>query len=235
MSAAGTVADPWQATLLRSASKRILVLNSRQAGKSSVAAALALKTALLMPGSLTLLLAPTERQSGELLKKCYATYRKLGRPVPAARENALSLELASGSRIIALPGDEEGIRGYSAPALVVLDEASRVSDALYAAVRPMLAVGKGTLIALTTPFGKRGWFFDAWAGKGTWERVRVTAEQCPRISAEFLAEERQALGERWFRQEYFCEFVETADNVFGHVEIMKALTGDVRPLFRRPS
>jgi hypothetical protein len=212
----------------------MLVLNARQTGKSTTAAALALKTALLTPGSLTLLLAPTERQSGELLRKVYGLFRRLRRPVAAVRENALSLELANGARILALPGDEEGIRCFSAPALVVLDEASRVSEALYLSVRPMLATSGGKLVCLTTPFGKRGWFFDAWTGKGRWERVKVTADQCRRISADFLGEEREALGERWFLQEYCCEFVETVDSVFHHADILAALSGQVRPLGGAP-
>ena len=54
----------------------------------------------------------------------------------------------------------------------------------------MLAVSGGRLIALSTPFGKRGWFHAAWRSAEDWDRVKVTAEQCPRISAEFLVEER---------------------------------------------
>jgi hypothetical protein len=44
--------------------------------------------------------------------------------------------------------------------MLVIDEASRVDDTLYLAVRPLLAVSGGRLVALSTPFGKRGWFHD---------------------------------------------------------------------------
>src|SRR6185369_6360406 len=98
------------------------------------------------------------------------------------------------SRIIALPENERTIRGYSGAALLVVDEASRVSDALYASVRPMLAVSRGRLVVLSTPFGKRGFFFEEWSSDRAWERIRITADQCPRISPEFLEEERLALG-----------------------------------------
>ena len=80
----------------------------------------------------------------------------------------------------------------------------------------MLATSRGALACLSTPFGKRGWFYDAWAADQPWERVRVTAPDCPRIPAEFLWEERQALGDRWFRQEYECSFEEAVDGVFRH-------------------
>jgi len=113
----------------------------------------------------------------------------------------------------------------------VIDEAARVDDALYVAVRPMLAVSGGRLIALSTPYGKRGWFHDEWHNEANWQRVRVTAEECPRITKEFLAEERRALGDRYYRQEYGCDFVETVDAVFSFEDIQAARSSDIEPLF----
>jgi hypothetical protein len=207
------------------------MLCSRQSGKSTVAAALAVREALLVPGSLVLLLSPTLRQSGELFRaRAVPLYQALGPTVPAARLTALTLELANGSRVVSLPGEEGGIRGYSGVALLVIDEAARVADELLAAVRPMLAVSGGRLLALSTPFGKRGWFHAEWTGPAPWERVCVTADQCPRITAEFLAAERAALGERWFGQEYFNEFVEPEGAAFAEAEVRALLSDDVRPL-----
>jgi hypothetical protein len=102
---------------------------------------------------------------------------------------------------------------------------------LYVAVRPMLAVSGGRLIALSTPYGKRGWFHDEWTGENQWERVRVTAEECPRITQEFLAEERRSIGDRWYRKEYGCEFMETVDAVFSCDDIQQARSEDIQPLF----
>ncbi len=104
--------------------------------------------------------------------------------------------------------------------LIVVDEAARVSDELYYAVRPMLAVSGGRLVGLSTPFGKRGWFHSAWTEGADWERVTATGKACPRISAEFLEEERRALGERWYRQEYLCSFEDPEGAVFTHDEIL---------------
>ena len=109
-----------------------------------------------------------------------------------------------------------------------------VADALYCAARPMLAVSRGQLVALSTPFGKRGWFYEAWQD-GDWQRVQIRASECPRITAEFLTEERAALGDRWFRQEYDCSFEETIDAVFSADDIHACLSDDVLPLFRRRS
>jgi hypothetical protein len=231
MTDAGLTPDPWQETLLRSHAKRFLLLCGRQTGKSTAAAALALWTALMEAPALVLLLSPTERQSAELFRdKVKSLYAALGRPVAPARETALTLTLRNGSRIVALPGKEETIRCYSGVSLLVVDEASRVLDPLYYTIRPMLSVSGGRLLALSTPFGKRGWFYDEWHGQAAWERIQVTADQCPRIPKEFLAEEKASIGERWYRQEYGCSFEEAVDSVFRYEDIIFAFAYDVLPV-----
>lgn len=222
--------DPWQARVLRSGATRMLLNCSRQSGKSTTTALLAVHTALYQPGALVLLLSPTLRQSQELFKKCLATYRALGRPVPADAENQLSLELANGSRIISAPGKEGTVRGYSGVALLVFDEASRVPNDLYIAARPMLAVSGGRLIALSTPFGTRGWWYEAWrAGGDDWERVEVPATLCPRIPASFLAEERRTLGDWWYQQEYGCQFLDAETQAFRREDIDAAFAERIDP------
>ena len=183
------------------------------------------------PGSLILLLSPSLRQSQELFKKVQDAYRALGNPTPLQAESALRYEMDNGSRIIALPGTEPTVRGYSGVDLLVIDEASRVQDELYYSVRPMLAVSGGRLIALSTPFGKRGFFYQAWTEGEDWERIKITAHECPRISRAFLDEEQRTLPPLWFASEYLCEFVDTVDQVFAYEDVMRAVTTTVEPLF----
>ncbi len=141
------------------------------------------------------------------------------------------MELGNGSRIISLPGSEKTTRGYSAATLVVMDEASRVPDELLASVRPMLATTNGRFIALSTPAGKRGWFHEFWVNGDGWERISVKGVDCPRISADFLEEERQALGPMRFSQEYECEFIDSETSVFNSDLIQKAMTDDFETFF----
>jgi hypothetical protein len=223
--------DPWQEQVLVSDSDQMLLLCGRQMGKSSVSAALALSTALLKDASPVLLLSPSDRQSGELFRKVVELYDAGGRPVAAVARTARRLEFVNGSRIMSLPGTERTVRCFSGVSLLVIDEAARVDDALYCAVRPMLAVSHGRLVALSTPYGKRGWFHDEWHGEGAWERVRVPATKCARIPPEFLEEERRAMGDRYFRQEYMTEFAETLDAVFSYADIEAARSSEVLPLF----
>jgi hypothetical protein len=200
-------------------------------GKSTMAAVVALHRALYDPGSLVLILAPAERQAKELFSKVAGLYRYLGHGVPTESNRKLGVELGSGSRIEALPGTEKTIRGFSGVDVLILDEASRVADELYHAIRPMLAVSGGSMIMLSTPYGKRGVFFDEWTEGAAWERYEVPATDVPRISDEFLAEERRALPDRVFRQEYMCSFEETEDQVFSYEDVEAALSDEVAPLF----
>ena len=230
MRAAGMPPDPWQVDLLNSDHDRHLVLCSRQAGKSTTVAGLALNQAFYDPG-LILLIAPAQRQSVELFKKVREIYgRQTGAPA-IVNESAMRLELDNGSRIIALPGTEATIRGYSAPKLIVIDEASRVEDALFAGVRPMLASNQGRMVALSTPYGRRGFFYECWEHGEGWQRTKITAHDCPRISPEWLENERRTLGEWQFRQEFLCDWVDTDEQFFSGELIEAALRDTGGPLW----
>jgi hypothetical protein len=232
---AGITPDDWQADLLRSNARGMMLLCSRQSGKSTVSSILALHEAVYKPDSLILLLSPSLRQSQELFRKLKGAYNSLESPfMPrTAQESALTLEFDNSSRIVALPGKEATIRGFSGVSLLVIDEASRVPDELYQSVRPMLAVSGGRIVLLSTPFGKRGFFHSEWTEGEGWQRVKITADQCPRIDKEWLERERKMIGDWWFLQEYFCEFVETDDQVFSYDDIQAALDSDIKPLFER--
>jgi hypothetical protein len=227
----GVTLDPWQAGVLRSTSSRILLCCSRQSGKSTTVALMAMHRALYRPESLVLILSPSLRQSSETFKKCMEVYRSTGAEVPASSETVLRLELANGSRVLSLPGAERQIRGYSKVNLLLIDEAARVEDDLYYALRPMLAVSRGQLVALSTPFGKRGWFYEAWEKGEGFERFKITARECPRISREFLEEEQRSMPDLIFRSEYLCEFTEPVDSVFRYDDIESAFDPAVKPLF----
>jgi terminase large subunit-like protein len=227
----GLMLDQWQADLMRSTAPRVLLLCARQTGKSTVSGLIALATAVLQPGALVLLVSPSQRQSGELFRVVLRNLHALPGAPTITAESALRLELANASRIVALPGDERTIRGFAGAALVVLDEASRIEDELIAAVRPMLATSQGRLIALSTPFGKRGFFFEAWHGDPSWHRVRIAASDCLRISKEFLEEELRELGAQRFSEEYQLEFLDSSEAVFPTGIIDQAFSTEVKPLW----
>jgi hypothetical protein len=226
--------DPWQARVLTSTSQTMLLNCSRQSGKSTITALL-MVLALLTPNKTIVIVSPSERQSKELLRKVFAFWRRLGRPIPYVSVTRVSIELANGSRIEAFPASSSTIRGISAVDLLVADEAGMIPDELYTSVSPMLAVSNGRLVALSTPHGKRGWWFSLWelspADDPDIERVKVLATECPRISSAFLARERKRIGEHWYQQEYCGEFRETIDQLFSYDDVMASITQSVQPLF----
>lgn len=88
---------------------------------------------------------------------------------------------------------------------------------------------------MSAPFGRRDHFFEAWQDGGrAWERYAVRGDQCPRIPATFLAEERRTLPGRWFAEEYGNRFEGTEDQLFASENIEAALTSSIKPLFASP-
>jgi hypothetical protein len=210
----GLTPDPWQRTVLV-AEGNLLLNCHRQGGKSTVVGVKAIHTAVYRAGSLTLVVSRSLRQSSETFRKALDAYYALRDEGAAIRRRSLlSLELANGSRIVALPGREDTIRGFSSVQLLIIDEAARVPDDLYRAVRPMLAVSRGQVICLSTPFGQRGFFWKEWTGSGPWRRIQVAADECPRLTKDFLDDELRALGRSWFEQEYFNSFTATEGLVY---------------------
>jgi hypothetical protein len=231
---AGIVPDAWQSDLLRSDARQMILLCSRQSGKSTITSILALHQAIFTANSLILLLSPSLRQSQELFRKLQYFYNRIiSELLPqATEESAQRLEFSNGSRIVALPGTEQTIRGFSGVALLIIDEASRVEDALYQSVRPMLAVSGGRIVLLSTPFGKRGFFHKEWIDGDEWQKVKITANDCPRIDKDWLQRERKMIGDFWFKQEYECLFLETSDQIFSYEDISAALDPNLIPLFQ---
>jgi hypothetical protein len=215
--------DPWQADMLRSDERQIIENVCRQGGKSVTAAARAIHTAIYDAPALVLLVSPSLRQSRELFGKVTDF---LGGLLPAEvleEDNKSSCTLANCSRIVSLPGDARTIRGFSAPKLVVVDEAAYVPQDMFAALRPMLATSGGQLILISTPNGRLGYFFETWEHGEDWKRIRVTASECPRISAAYLEQERRELGPMLYSQEFECAFIDAATSAFSSALIEAAL------------
>jgi hypothetical protein len=227
----GLTPDAKQAEFLRRKFKRVLLNCSRQWGKSTITAALAVHRAFYEEDSLTVVLSPTLRQSGEFLRKAAGFVRKLGMRVRGDDDNESSLLFPNQSRIVGLPGTEGTVRGFSKVSLMVIDEAAPVPDDLFNAVRPMLAVGDGDMLVMSTPFGQRGFFWEQWThNRQMWQCISAPATECPRISASFLEDERAMMGDRWFRQEYPCEFVDVNDSLFDRELLESAIDHSVAPL-----
>lgn len=157
--------------------------------------------------------------------------------VDASVDAKTMLELANGSRIISLPAKSQATVGYTAD-LLILDEAKIVPDDLFRSVRPMLATTGGRMIALSTPLGQRGWFYEAckqcWEAelrseKPPYRLFKRTCWDCPRLDREFVEQERKLIGDYWFRQEYEVEFLAPQGAVFRTEDVDRTLVSKEEP------
>ncbi len=225
----GLKLDPWQRKVLTSDSKRDLINVTRQGGKSTLAAVLGLHTSLYVPKSLTLIVSPSQRQSSELFRKVKEFAELLPRKPDLSEDNKLSWTVRNGGRVAALPGSDATIRGFSAPTLIVEDEAAWVEDDIHAAMRPMLAVSNGRMVLMSTPWGKLRHFWELWSEATGWTRTEVPATDIPRISASFLEQEKASMPLWRYQQEYMCVFSDADDQVFNYELVQAAMDDGFEP------
>ena len=229
--------DPWQQDVLTSSHPENHVLVHRQGGKSRIIAVKANIVALTEPGSLILNISRSYRQSLELARKIRESlnlYREslqrervdvtvdLGLLTDAKSE----FELSNGSRIVSLPPNEETIRGYSKPRLVILDEASRIPDPVYLCLRPMALMSpKWEMWLISTPFGQRGFFWQESRNPDfkTYKHTILDAVKLNRVNNGFVEGEKKK-GDLYFRQEFNCEFLSNMQSLFSRPELEAALT-----------
>ena len=239
----GIALDGWQRRVLASTARRTVVLGPRQIGKSTVSGLLSLDVALRTPGALVLLIAPAQDQSKELARTIRLMAATAGTAtderadvVAPTQLSASRIGFPNGSRILALPGASEAtVRGYAKPDVIVVDEASRLKEETFAAIRPMLATHPtGRLLLLSTPWVRAGTFYRTWVGDAPeWERIRVHAHDCPRLTPGYLATERAELPAWVYAREYEGEFSDDDQTLFSADLIAGAMDATVAPLFGR--
>lgn len=227
--------DPWQRDVLSQLVTRrenALMLCSRGAGKSKAVSAASYLEACL--GGFALVISRSDRQAMKVFGYVL-DYHKRHKLVESVRETMHELVLENGGRVMALPCREDTIRGEHGVTLLVIDEASRVPDQVYGAVTAMTAVSKGRIALLTTPWGRRGFFYKEWSEGTGWRRHRYSWHDCPRLTPEFVDAERRRHGEAWVRQEYLdCapgeEFLSVESGPFDVVAFEGLVDPDLRVL-----
>ena len=227
--------DPWQRTAISEMVTRqhdVLMCCCRGAGKSRVFGAAGYLEACTV-GGFAMILSRSDRQALRVISqvKLYATRLQLQ---PIVTENMHELVFANGGRVLALPCSGDTIIGEHGVTLMGIDEAARIKDAFYAVVSPMLAVSEAVTgikprqALLSTPWGRSGFFYNEWdraqRGESKFRTFRSTWQDCPRISPEFVEEERRKHGDWWVKQEYETLFLATENCSFD----MDAMAGAVQ-------
>jgi hypothetical protein len=222
----GYTLDPMQAEIVRSQARKIILLMGRRCGKTFATAAKVAHFALKNPGADTLVFAPTEDQSRELLNYVRSMYWAAGIPFKGQSSRSLYIELPNRSRIKAIATIREAnVRGFT-PRLVVMDEAAAISDDIYNAITPMLGIHNPAIILLSTPRATQGYFYRSWISDDPWQRFISTTVDCPRYSREHIEWERRNKSEHEFRRELMCEFQQVDGACFLEDLVKSAFTTD---------
>ncbi len=202
--------DPWQIEAFTTRAPEVALRVGRQSGKTSVLAARAVEE-LHVPESLTLCIAPAERQSRIIA-------REIGRQLQRTdllitTPNKTEIEMANGARVIALPSTSDTIRGFPSVSLIILDEAAFLSgenggEDLITSILPMLTPD-GQIYFSSTPAGKDNYFarlfLDAKPDDGV-HRIVVRGTDIPRLKDK-VERMRRTLSTTKFRQEVLVEML----------------------------
>jgi len=199
--------------------KRGVLCWGRQTGKTTVVATAAIWFAFTHPRigispTTVLIVSKALRQSIIMFRTINNMIH--GNPLLArsiTHETRTTIELSNGAMIVVLPCGHDGspMRGYTAH-LLIIDEAAFVKESIITEVcMPMLSTTNGTLLMLSTPYGKRHIFYTSFMNPKFWQR-KYASSICPRITKEFLEEQKIELGNTKFKQEYGAEFVDDSSS-----------------------
>jgi len=209
----GIKLDDWQKEYI-SHEGNTVVRAGRQSGKSYAESLRVALFALLNPKTTTLIIASVDRQSIELLEKVKSHIVTIAGAQIKKRPTFHKIELKNGSKIMAEPAGATGygLRGFTVDKLVA-DEAHYIPDAVFVAVRPMLATTGGTLDLLSTPRGNEGFFYDCFQTE-EFHHIHIKSIDCPRITEEFLDQEKKRMTKLQYCQEYEAEFLDSLQQFF---------------------
>lgn len=212
--------DPWQKELIDSKGDEVII-SGRQCGKSTATSILAAKTALKNPNEFILIGAYVIDQAQLIFRKIHEYLLAKAPKKIRGRVTLNFLELKNGSKILCRPiGDTgAGMRGFSAT-MVIIDEAAFVPDRAWEAIEPVISVTKGRTILLSTPQGKRGFFYKASINPNYSKKI-VSARDCPRHTKKFLDQKQSEMSPIAFATEYLGEFIDDYNRKFSEEWVAK--------------
>ncbi len=189
--------------------RNLVFLKGRQVGATHSAAALAIHCARSKDGALAAVISPSLRQSTEVATRARIGLWQIGERL--RQDSSTLLRLENGSRILSLPGNSRGIRGYPAD-LLIIDEAAWLADETFVAARAMTAATGGRIVVQSTPGAPLGFFHAlAMSTPEAWARMVVRSEEASTIDPEFLAREKSEMTPVLYAQEYEASFAAVED------------------------
>jgi len=227
---------PYQAGLLRDRAKRVVVRWSRQAGKTTCIALRAIWFACAYPKTLTLIVAPTLRQSmimSDRIQDFLAALPQEKRAALVGKMQRTTIRFRNGSKIVALPNSPQLLRGYAAHQIITDETAFFKDDKLvfYNVLYPMLSTTDGTLVASSTPWSKDSVYYRM-CQASEFSKHTITCEEVVKaglIKQGFIDEMRSQLPIDRFQREFMAEFVEDIDAWLTQSLIVSCIDSQLAP------
>lgn len=236
------VYDKWQQEIL-DYDGHILVKTGRQVGKTETFAAKISQYMLRNPNSRIIVVSLTEDQAQLMIIMVLNYLERHNKPMIAKgtkKPTKGRIFLKNGSMVLARPVGNTGdaVRGFTGDVLVV-DEASKMPEMMWAAAKPVLMTMGGQIWMCSTPFGKQGYFYECWVNKNNKYKVfNITSETVVKerpISESWtierrkgairhLEEEKLEMSELEYAQEYLGQFIDDLRQLFSDKIIAKAMT-----------
>jgi len=207
----------YQVNILNCKDKRIAIRSGRQVGKTTVCAIKSLYEAFWNKNKQILIIAPVRKQSKllfQVIKDCITLKTELSKSL--VKDTATEMFFDNGSRIYCETGailSKDRIRGFS-PNIVIVDEAAFVADETFSSTEPSVIKTQGSIILTSTPYGKRGFFYETFLPNSDYTKFHIKSEECPHILKKELDKLKNRLTKNEYVQEYEGEFTEEGDEYF---------------------
>ena len=223
--------DKWQEEVLKT-DGNICLRSGRQVGKSTIIGYKAAQFALENEKKLIMVISKTERQAGLLFSKILNNISLIDRKqikTGKDRPTKHKISLKNGSVIHSLPAGDTGfgIMGFTID-LLIADEAAFIPEEVWNSVIPALAITRGAIWLLSTPYVKKGYYYECFKDPG-FTAFHTSSEDCPRKDEEFLEQKRKTLTKAQYAQMYLGQFVDEIRQFFPDELIKKCCIGK-RPL-----
>jgi len=227
--------DKWQEEVL--ATKGNICLRSgRQVGKSTIIGLKAAKFALENPNKLIMIISKTERQAGLLFAKVLRNVVEIDKfQIKKGKDRPTKhlINLKNGSCIHSLPAGDTGfgIMGFTID-LLIADEAAFIPEEVWNSIIPALAITRGEIWLLSTPFVKEGYYYQCFSNKA-FTAFHTSSEDCPRKDQDFLDDKKKNLTKAQYAQMYLGQFVDEIRQLFPD-DLIKTLSSLKRRVYTFP-
>lgn len=170
-------------------------------------------------------ISPTYSQGRKVYKEL-TTLLEPTRVIKKANSSTLTIETVYGSTFQAFSMDSpNSIRGYTVDGILVMDECAFYPDELpdgsepwSSVIMPITKARKPKVLAISTPKGKRGFWFDMYLkainGVKGYKEISATIYEDDLISKDEIEDIRKSVSPLAFREEFLVEFLDSSLTFF---------------------